>query len=413
MGFQSDQICMAVADKKGGPLKRLRTDASLGSDSAVSSSSLVLAESSVNQLGGKTTATPSLPSNALQGSLPSGQVVSSKAAGIKSFSQVNAGSALTQGQFVQDQPSQDHSNQLNMQGQLAQNHMNPGQSQLLYNHSQSSSGSFNELLPGPGISFPQNGSEAPAQGTGLMYNQTQLCSEVPGNLANGLASEAGQAVPAQAGNGFVYTSDPSLATNGAANQAPDGQGPSQSKSQNGNSNGSGASQPQVQLTTGVVLTGDPPCAACKSLRRKCTRECIFLPYFPRDDPDKFARVHKVFGASNVAKMLNDLPVHQREDAVASLEYEAQARCQDPVYGCVGILCVLQRQVATLRAQLALVHAQAQHSGLQFSSSLDSSFLTLDNNNFDHSSYQQQVQHHNDGHLVSDTPLAVQNLPCQS
>ena len=34
-------------------------------------------------------------------------------------------------------------------------------------------------------------------------------------------------------------------------------------------------------------------------------------------------------------------MHQREDAVASLEYEAQARVQDPVYGCVGILCVLQ------------------------------------------------------------------------
>ena len=37
----------------------------------------------------------------------------------------------------------------------------------------------------------------------------------------------------------------------------------------------------------------------------------------------------------------ELPPHQREDAVASLEYEAQARVQDPVYGCVGILCVLQ------------------------------------------------------------------------
>ncbi|CAI7776685.1 unnamed protein product [Closterium sp. NIES-54] len=52
---------------------------------------------------------------------------------------------------------------------------------------------------------------------------------------------------------------------------------------------------------------DPPCAACKSLRRKCTRECIFLPYFPRDDPEKFARVHKVFGASNVSKMLQVSP----------------------------------------------------------------------------------------------------------
>ena len=61
------------------------------------------------------------------------------------------------------------------------------------------------------------------------------------------------------------------------------------------------SPPPAQMLN--VPIGEPPCAACKSLRRKCTRECIFLPYFPRDDPEKFARVHKVFGASNVAKML--------------------------------------------------------------------------------------------------------------
>lgn len=61
------------------------------------------------------------------------------------------------------------------------------------------------------------------------------------------------------------------------------------------------SPPPAQVLN--IPLGEPPCAACKSLRRKCTRECIFLPYFPRDDPEKFARVHKVFGASNVAKML--------------------------------------------------------------------------------------------------------------
>lgn len=114
-------------------------------------------------------------------------------------------------------------------------------------------------------------------------------------------------------------------------------------------------------SSGGPSVGEPPCAACKSLRRKCTKDCIFLPYFPRDDPEKFARVHKVFGASNVAKMLQELPLQQREDAVASLEYEAQARVQDPVYGCVGILCVLQRQVATLRAQLAEAQSQAHVS----------------------------------------------------
>lgn len=46
-----------------------------------------------------------------------------------------------------------------------------------------------------------------------------------------------------------------------------------------------------------------PCAACKLLRRRCAQDCLFAPYFPADEPHKFASVHKVFGASNVNKML--------------------------------------------------------------------------------------------------------------
>eukprot|EP00245_Coleochaete_scutata_P003018 TRINITY_DN14306_c0_g1_i1.p1 TRINITY_DN14306_c0_g1~~TRINITY_DN14306_c0_g1_i1.p1 ORF type:complete len:164 (+),score=21.82 TRINITY_DN14306_c0_g1_i1:158-649(+) len=94
-----------------------------------------------------------------------------------------------------------------------------------------------------------------------------------------------------------------------------------------------------------------PCAACKFLRRKCTGECLFAPYFPPDQPQKFANVHKIFGASNITKLLHDLPIHQREDAVNSLAYEADARVKDPVYGCVGAISVLQQQVAHLQAEL--------------------------------------------------------------
>ncbi|OMP02394.1 hypothetical protein COLO4_11130 [Corchorus olitorius] len=74
-------------------------------------------------------------------------------------------------------------------------------------------------------------------------------------------------------------------------------------------------------------SGSSPCASCKLLRRRCAKDCIFAPYFPSDDPHKFAIVHKVFGASNVSKMLQELPVQQRADAVSSLVYEANARMQ--------------------------------------------------------------------------------------
>ncbi|EFJ18526.1 hypothetical protein SELMODRAFT_69267, partial [Selaginella moellendorffii] len=93
------------------------------------------------------------------------------------------------------------------------------------------------------------------------------------------------------------------------------------------------------------------CAACRNLRRRCTPECLFAPYFPPDQPERFANVHKVFGVSNVSKMLNELPVCFREDCVNTLAYEADMRVKDPIYGCVGVISVLQQRVACLQAQL--------------------------------------------------------------
>ncbi|XP_009597524.1 LOB domain-containing protein 25-like [Nicotiana tabacum] len=101
---------------------------------------------------------------------------------------------------------------------------------------------------------------------------------------------------------------------------------------------------------------NPPCAACKFLRRKCLPGCIFAPYFPPEEPTKFANVHKIFGASNVSKLLNEIQPHQREDAVNSLAYEAEARMKDPVYGCVGAISVLQRQVIRLQKELDATNA---------------------------------------------------------
>ncbi|XP_057472469.1 LOB domain-containing protein 4-like [Actinidia eriantha] len=100
-----------------------------------------------------------------------------------------------------------------------------------------------------------------------------------------------------------------------------------------------------------------PCAACKLLRRRCAEDCVFAPYFPADEPQKFASVHKVFGASNVNKMLQELPVHQRGDAVSSMVYEANARVRDPVYGCVGAISSLQHQIDILQTQLAMAQAE--------------------------------------------------------
>ncbi|KAI4384542.1 hypothetical protein MLD38_002683 [Melastoma candidum] len=99
------------------------------------------------------------------------------------------------------------------------------------------------------------------------------------------------------------------------------------------------------------------CAACKMLKRRCTSNCVFAPYFRSDEPKKFAKVHKVFGASNVSKILFEVPEEQREETVNSLAYEAEARLSDPVYGCLGAITLLQRKMAELQHDLAIARAR--------------------------------------------------------
>ncbi|OIT03828.1 PREDICTED: LOB domain-containing protein 4-like [Nicotiana attenuata] len=115
-----------------------------------------------------------------------------------------------------------------------------------------------------------------------------------------------------------------------------------------------------------------PCAGCKLLRRRCGEDCVFAPYFPADEPHKFANVHKVFGASNVSKMLQELPEHKRGDAVSSMVYEANARVRDPVYGCVGAISSLQQQIDMLRTQLAMAQAEVVHLRLRQSAGITTS-----------------------------------------
>lgn len=128
----------------------------------------------------------------------------------------------------------------------------------------------------------------------------------------------------------MSSNNPSSSTGGVS--APGGGVTSGSTSSGGGSGGGGG--------------GGGPCGACKFLRRKCVAGCIFAPYFDSEQgAAHFAAVHKVFGASNVSKLLLHIPVHKRLDAVLTICFEAQARLRDPVYGCVAHIFALQHQVS--------------------------------------------------------------------
>ncbi|CAL9156914.1 unnamed protein product [Musa hybrid cultivar] len=102
------------------------------------------------------------------------------------------------------------------------------------------------------------------------------------------------------------------------------------------------------------------CAACKTMKRRCVKGCIFAPYFDAETgAAPFAAVHKLFGASNVSKLLLQIPIDKRVDAIATLCYEAQARLRDPVYGCVAHIVALQQQVVNLRAELSILQTQLE------------------------------------------------------
>jgi len=74
---------------------------------------------------------------------------------------------------------------------------------------------------------------------------------------------------------------------------------------------------------------------------------------PPSEPESFAYVQRIFGAGNVNKVLQDLPIHKRADAVASMVFEAYARVRDPVYGSAGTILSMQKSLEQLKMHLSI------------------------------------------------------------
>ncbi|KAL6975896.1 hypothetical protein U1Q18_024691 [Sarracenia purpurea var. burkii] len=86
----------------------------------------------------------------------------------------------------------------------------------------------------------------------------------------------------------------------------------------------------MQKNGGIVA-----CASCRHQRKKCTEKCVLAPFFPASRSREFQAVHRVFGVSNVTKIVRDLGEEDRRRAVDSLVWEAFCRQKDPVLGPYG------------------------------------------------------------------------------
>lgn len=96
------------------------------------------------------------------------------------------------------------------------------------------------------------------------------------------------------------------------------------------------------------------CASCKHQRKKCNNECILSPYFPARKTKEFQAVHKVFGVSNVQKMVRTVREEDRTKLSDSLTWEALWRQKDPVLGSYG---EYRRICEELKLYKSLVHNQ--------------------------------------------------------
>ncbi|XP_010522110.1 PREDICTED: LOB domain-containing protein 2 [Tarenaya hassleriana] len=99
------------------------------------------------------------------------------------------------------------------------------------------------------------------------------------------------------------------------------------------------------------------CASCKHQRKKCNSDCVLAPYFPSYKTKEFQAVHRVFGVSNVQKMVRTVREEDRTKLSDSLTWEALWRQKDPVLGLYG---EYRRIHEELKLYKGFIHHHQQH-----------------------------------------------------
>ncbi|KAD7116823.1 hypothetical protein R6Q59_016022 [Mikania micrantha] len=109
-----------------------------------------------------------------------------------------------------------------------------------------------------------------------------------------------------------------------------------------------------------TTTGVPACASCRHQRKKCTEKCVLAPFFPAEKSQDFQAVHKVFGVSNVTKLVKDLSREDGKKAVDSLIWEANCRLKDPVLGPLGEFQRVSEELVVYKTQYQQANIHHHH-----------------------------------------------------
>ncbi|WCJ30867.1 LOB domain-containing protein 2 [Euphorbia peplus] len=132
-----------------------------------------------------------------------------------------------------------------------------------------------------------------------------------------------------------------------------------------------------------TVIAHPACASCKHQRKKCAEDCVLAPYFPAARSREFQAVHRVFGVSNVAKLVKSVREEDRKSVADSLVWEACCRQNDPILGPLGEFRKIQEELKLFKAQKQTQnHHQLGQQSLMFSNNNHHANWNVNGNSYD-------------------------------
>ncbi|PQM41722.1 hypothetical protein Pyn_12576 [Prunus yedoensis var. nudiflora] len=89
------------------------------------------------------------------------------------------------------------------------------------------------------------------------------------------------------------------------------------------------------------------CTSCKHQRRKCDETCEIAPYFPARRYSEFQNAHKIFGVSNIQKIMAMAAPDQRQ---AAAEAFSRKGMQGKMILCVVVLALSEVSMPKFKDQ---------------------------------------------------------------